>query len=53
MARSIPSPERRPLATAAKVLLYGSLLSLLALVVAVAVTVVGHLVAVLSSARLR
>jgi len=37
MPRSIPSPGRRPLATAAKVLLYGSLLTLLALVVAVAV----------------
>jgi len=37
MARLIHSPERRPLATAAKVVLYGSLLSLLALIVAVAV----------------
>jgi penicillin-binding protein 1A len=37
MARSSPNPERRPLATAGKVLLYGTLLGLLALVVAVAV----------------
>ncbi|HET7708603.1 MAG TPA: PBP1A family penicillin-binding protein [Sphingomicrobium sp.] len=37
MARSSPNPERRTLATLAKVLLYGALLSLLALAVAVAV----------------
>ena len=37
MARSSPNPERRTLATIAKVALYGALLSLLALVVAVAV----------------
>ena len=39
MARTSPKPERRTLATAGKVLLYGTLLSLLALVVAVAVAV--------------
>src|SRR5215212_9919310 len=39
MARTSPTPERRTLATAGKVLLYGTLLSLLALVVAVAVAV--------------
>jgi penicillin-binding protein 1A len=39
MARTSPVPARRPLATAVKVLLYGTLLSLLALVVAVAVAV--------------
>jgi penicillin-binding protein 1A len=39
MARTSPDPARRPLATAVTVLLYGTLLSLLALVVAVAVAV--------------
>src|SRR5215216_2491148 len=39
MARTSRNPERRTLATAGKVLLYGTLLSLLALVVAVAVAV--------------
>ena len=39
MARTSPNPERRTLATVGKVLLYGTLLSLLALVVAVAVAV--------------
>ncbi len=39
MARSNSDPTRRPLATAIKVILYGTLLSLLALVVAVAVAV--------------
>jgi penicillin-binding protein 1A len=39
MARSTPDPTRRPFASAIKVILYGTLLSLLALVVAVAVAV--------------
>jgi penicillin-binding protein 1A len=39
MARSSTPPSRRPLATAFKVLLYGGLLGLIALLVAVAVAV--------------